>query len=232
MPAIRIELFGNLRVIQAGQALNLLHRNRLQSLLAYLALHSGEALPREQLAFTLWPDSSESQARTNLRQLLHHLRRALPPDCDALVLETQTVSWRRDEAHSVDVLDFEAAIAAAAQGRETGDAHAERKQLETAAGIYQDDLLRGCYDEWLKPRRDRLREQLAHALHRLADALSEPAEAIAYANRLLTLDPLREPSYRLLMEVHERNGDRASALRAYHQCMRVLRRELGVNPGE
>ena len=26
-------------------------------------------------------------------------------------------------------------------------------------------------------------------------------------------------------------NDRASALRAYHQCMRVLRREMGVEPG-
>jgi predicted ATPase len=46
------------------------------------------------------------------------------------------------------------------------------------------------------------------------------------------MDPLRENHYRLLMELHARTGDRAAALRTYHQCMRVLRRELGVTPGE
>ena len=43
--------------------------------------NSESAQPREQLAFLLWPESIESQARTNLRQLLHHLRRALPAEC-------------------------------------------------------------------------------------------------------------------------------------------------------
>jgi hypothetical protein len=53
---------------------------RLQALLAYLALHR----PRQRLAFLLWPDSSESQAHTNLRTLLHRLHAALP-DADQLL---------------------------------------------------------------------------------------------------------------------------------------------------
>jgi predicted ATPase len=34
-----------------------------------------------------------------------------------------------------------------------------------------------------------------------------------------------------LIRLHAANQDRSSALRAYHQCMRVLRREMGVDPG-
>ena len=37
------------------------------SLLAYLLFHRDTPQPRQHLAFLLWPDSSESQARTNLR---------------------------------------------------------------------------------------------------------------------------------------------------------------------
>jgi hypothetical protein len=40
---------------------------RAESLLAYLLLHRDAAQPRQRLAFLLWPDSSEPQARTNLR---------------------------------------------------------------------------------------------------------------------------------------------------------------------
>jgi DNA-binding SARP family transcriptional activator len=50
----------------------------LQSLVAYLTLHAGTAISRQQIAFLFWADSREAQARTNLRQLLHHLRDALP----------------------------------------------------------------------------------------------------------------------------------------------------------
>ena len=121
-------------------------------------------------------------------------------------------------------MEFEAGLQQAEQARERRDAAAERKALESAAAVYHDDLLPGVYDDWLKPRRDRLREQLGEALQRLAALLAEAGElpqALRHAERLVTLDSLRESHYRLLMELHARNGDRASALRAYHQCMRV-----------
>ena len=61
---------------------------RAESLLAYLLLHREAPQPRQRLAFLLWPDSTEPQARTNLRHLLHNLRRALP-DPDRFLEVTQ-----------------------------------------------------------------------------------------------------------------------------------------------
>lgn len=60
----------------ASSPVTAINTNRLQSLAAYLILHADAPQPRERLAFLLWPASSEPQARTNLRQLLHHLKRA------------------------------------------------------------------------------------------------------------------------------------------------------------
>lgn len=55
--------------------------DRQQALLAYLLLHRRTPQPRQRLAFHLWPDSTESQSRSNLRKALSHLRQALPePD--------------------------------------------------------------------------------------------------------------------------------------------------------
>jgi len=51
---------------------------RAESLLGYLLLHRDAPQPRQRLAFLLWPGSTESQAQTNLRKVLHNLRRALP----------------------------------------------------------------------------------------------------------------------------------------------------------
>ena len=47
---------------------------------------------------------------------------------------------------------------------------------------------------------------------------------------MLSRDPLREASYRLLMRLHTRNGDRGAALHIYHSCALVLQEELGVEP--
>ena len=81
--------------------------------------------------------------------------------------------------------------------------------------------------------RDRNRAQLLEVLAELAElceADGSGAEAVAYAERLLRLDPLAESSYRLLMRLHFAHGDRARALRAYHLCSSTLERELGVEP--
>jgi DNA-binding SARP family transcriptional activator len=232
---IRIELLGKLRFTFGQRLVTSVNTNRLQSLLAFLVLHGDAAQSREQLAFLLWPESTESQARTNLRQLLHHLRRALPVECSLLAADNQTVSWRLDDACSIDVLEFETAAARAAEADRKGDFMTAREALEEAARLYQDDLLPGLYDEWLGTRRERLRQQFGEILGRLV-SLTELAgdypAGIRYATRLVALDPLRESSYQSLMRLHARNRDRSSALRVYHQCMRRLQRELGISPGK
>ncbi len=96
MTPIRIELLGKLRLTFGQHVLTSVNTHRLQSLLAFLVLHADAAQSREHLAFLLWPESSESQARTNLRQLLHHLRRALPLECSLLATGNHTVQWQPD----------------------------------------------------------------------------------------------------------------------------------------
>src|SRR6201999_3590696 len=86
--------------------------NRMRSLLAFLVLHSESMQSREQLASLLWPESTDAQARTNLRQLLHNLRRALPIECCLLVSDNHTVRWLSDTSCAVDVVEFEAAARA------------------------------------------------------------------------------------------------------------------------
>ncbi len=231
---MRIKLFGNLRIDFEGRPVTGVNTNRLQSLIAYLILRGDVPQPREHLAFSLWPASSESQARTNLRQLIHHLKRALPAECHALEATHFAVRWREDPGCSIDVIEFQRAIAAAASARMENDAVREIQSLTTAAQLYEDDLLPGLYDDWLAPIREDYRKRLSEVLQRLATLLeqrSEFAAAIACAERLIALDPIGEPHYQLLIRLHAANQDRASALRAYHQCLRVLRRELGVGPG-
>jgi predicted ATPase/DNA-binding SARP family transcriptional activator len=216
---MRVQLFGNLSVTVDGRALPGLNTNRMQSLLGYLALHADTAQPREMLAFTLWPASKESQARTNLRQLLHNLRRALG-DRPALIVEHLTVEWRSDDSCFVDALEFLRAI--------------DAQFLTAAADLYEDDILPAVYDDWITSVRDEYRRRIIDVLRRLItihEDARDYAGAIPRAERLVALDSLSEAHYQTLMRLHAANRDRSSALRVYHQCMRVLRREMGVEPG-
>jgi len=78
MPVLHITLLGEFRLDFGDTPVTVVNAPRLQSLLAFLLLHRAAPQPRQHLAFLLWPDSTEAQARTNLRKHLHHLRRALP----------------------------------------------------------------------------------------------------------------------------------------------------------
>jgi DNA-binding SARP family transcriptional activator/predicted ATPase len=231
---MRINLFGNLRITFAGRPVTAVNTNRLHSLIAYLILHGDTPQPRERLAFILWPTSSESQARTNLRQLLHHLKRALPSESNLLVTNHFAIRWRQDVPGAIDVVDFQVAIADAASARAEGDRAREIQSLTTAAQLYEDDLLPALYDDWITPLREDYRRRISEVLHRLATLCEEQKEyaaGIPWAERLVALDPLSESNHQLLIRLHAANHDRASALRAYHQCMRVLRRDMGVDPG-
>lgn len=228
---LRIRLFGEVDVRAGDEPVGPLESARARSLLAYLVLHAGVAQSRQRLAFLLWPDSTESQARTNLRHLLHTLRSAAPAVAPYLDVTPQTIRWHGEGEWWTDVAAFEAALARAAEAEPAGDA--ELAALREAAGHYAGDLVDGCYDDWLVSERDRYRDRYAWALRRLAGLLAarrDHAEAGRLGRELLRIDPLREDTYRLLMRVHDAAGDRAAAVRTYHECVSTLRRELGVEP--
>ncbi|HEX6021215.1 MAG TPA: AAA family ATPase [Solirubrobacter sp.] len=214
-PIVRIRILGDLDVRIGDEPLPPLESGRAESLLAYLLVHRGRKVARGQLAFRLWPDSTEAQARTNLRHVLHTLRRALPVLERCFDVTAQTLEWRADGPYWLDLEAFEAAL-------DRGDWHA-------AVDLYRGDLLEGSYDEWVLEERQQLRDRYLDALARLVETERDD-DATAYAERLVREDPLREDACRALMRLHDARGDRARALRAYHACAEALERDLGIEP--
>ena len=232
-PALDIHLLGGFRLLCDGRLIGSVNTARLQSLLAYLVLHRNAPQSRYHLAFLFWPDSTEAQARTNLRKLLYDLRHALPDADLFLEVDIQTVQWRTDAPLTLDVDGFESAIARARQAEQAGDASSLRAALEQAVTLYQGDLLPSCYHDWTQNKREWLRQAFAGALERLMLLLESQRDyqgAIGCAQHLLRHDPLHEATYRRLMRLYALSGDRAGALRTYHACAIILRRELGVEP--
>jgi DNA-binding SARP family transcriptional activator len=71
IPVLKVYLLGGFRLLDGEVAVTAINTPRLQALLAYLMLHRHAPHPRAHLAFLFWPDSTEAQARTNLRYLIH-----------------------------------------------------------------------------------------------------------------------------------------------------------------
>ena len=70
-PVLRIRLLGDFTLTSDDGPIEGITTPRLQSLIGYLVLHRDAPQLRQHLAFVFWPDSSEMQARNNLRQLIH-----------------------------------------------------------------------------------------------------------------------------------------------------------------
>lgn len=233
MPVLQVRLLNSFQVVHDSVLLSANLPARMQALLAYLALQRATPPSRRHLAFLFWPDASEAQAHTNLRQLLHHLRRAWPTVGKYLQIDAKVLHWQPAVMVDVDVRIFEAAVERAKAASSRGQADTARAALLEAVALYAGDLLPDCYEDWLLQERERLRQSFLAALAQLVTACETQRDystAIGYAQHLLRADPLHETTYQQLMRLYALQGDRASALRTYHLCTSVLARELGVEP--
>ena len=165
---LQIRLFGGFEAREGNEVLPFAESARAQSFLGFLLMHQETSQPRQRLAFLLWPDSTEAQARTNLRHLLHNVRRLLPELDRFLEVSPQALRWKPDAPFWLDVTAFENAITHA--GRVRGS-DAEVPALREAITLYSQDLLDGFYDEWLAGPRERLRQSYLTALERLTSLL-------------------------------------------------------------
>jgi DNA-binding SARP family transcriptional activator/tetratricopeptide (TPR) repeat protein len=214
-----IRLLGEATATLDGRPLPELTGPRMQRLLARVALAGDAGVARDRLAYELWPSSSAHQARTNLRKLLHDLRRALPESCEVIDAGVRTVRWCAGRAAWLDVLAFTGAVGGGDPG--------------SAARHYGGDLLPACDDDWVVAERERLRRLAVDVLAGLASeaaAQRSDADVVEHARRLLTIDALHEPACRLLMDALVRRGERSEALRVYDRLTAALARDLGVSP--
>ncbi len=224
MTRLRVYLFGDLLVTDAeGHPLDL-GSPTVRSLFAYLVYHRGQPLDRRRLAYAFWPRGTEAAARRNLRQYLHRLRRVLEPWApDLLQSSGSHVGIAPQAPLWVDVEAF---------GRWTRP-EAGLEELQQAVALYRGDLLQDVYEDWVEEPRAALREGYLRALERLARGYAAQgalSEALAWAQRWATAEPLDEAAHRLVMRLHLEAGDRGRALQQYRLLEELLARELQVAP--
>lgn len=200
-PLLRMRLLGDLSVGEPGFG----HIKPL-ALLALVVASPEGAVPREQAAAFLWPDSAPGAARSALRQALHQLRRHLPEDTrhGPVVLADRTRLWRNpDYPLDTDLDRFLAAVRA--------DTEESEERLANGAAAYGGRFLGGFFvggdspfDEWAAQRRARLREQARLLFSRLAERQVREEridEALQTASRYAALDPDDDAGRRQLGEL-------------------------------
>lgn len=220
---LEVKLLGGGSVCVRGEAVKLSRRAASLALLAFVIARRGQPVARDFLAFSLFPDLEETQAYNELRRHLYLLTKALPPELTGspwLFVDTESIRWTGAPGATVDVIEFERLAGA-------------QETYEAAVAAYGGDLLEEVYDDWLVVERERLRALYLDRLSALVErcrAARDHGRALAYANRLLASDPLREDVVRRVMAIRYAAGDSPGALAEFDRFARFLRAEIGVAP--
>ena len=171
----------------------------------------GAVRSRAQATQWLYPDADSSEARRNLRQLLHRARDLLEGSGEQLQLRSRTL---------IDVLP------ASEQGP-----HIRERSAQLLGAMRYDAL--PDLQAWLDAERARLH---AAWLDALADTAAREEregrleEALGSSERIVAEQPLSEHAHRRVMRLHYLRGDRAAALEAFERCERIIKDELSVRP--
>jgi PAS domain S-box-containing protein len=235
---LRVSTFGHFALATGGNALAIEKWQRKQALalMKYLVAHVGRAVHREALIEYLWPDVEESHGWERLKVTVYFLRqqlRAAGVDEDVVVTAERAYLIKR-EAVWVDAEIFESLVA-------EGYAHQRQQRWAEALRCYEEAqrLYRGdymeedIYDDTFALQRERLREICLDMLTGMAEchaACGHYAEAVRVDRDALLHDPCRESIHRALMSHLVSLGNPDAAVAQYHQCERVLARELEVAP--
>jgi len=224
-----LSLLGGLTIAGPAGAAVALPTRKTALVLAALALLGDKGASREALVEWIWPDRSDGQGKSSLRQALTAIRKALPAVLEGAALVTEHDSIRLTGPDTgIDLRAFEALARA--------DTAAERRR---AAGLYAGDLLEGVQlteplANFVAAHRERLRRQALALVETLseADAADPQARAAceALANCLLAGDPAAEAAHRALIRLRLAEGQPNAARRQLERCIDAVERELGAAP--
>src|SRR5919108_276943 len=162
-----VEHGGRIRLSEGGQA------RKAATLFKYLLTHQERTIPTSEVLTLLWPGLSRDLAATNLRSLLHQLRRQLGLSAQApsrLEHTRMTVALHLGPNDWWDVAEFRAWLAEGARWQRAGATAEALSAFAAGAALYKGDYLaedNGA--SWAAAQRAQLREDWLMALSAMAE---------------------------------------------------------------
>lgn len=242
---LALNFFGGFQAAIGHEPISESRAKRIEALLIYLAMEADRPHRREVLIGLLFPDMPDDTARTNLRQTLSRLRRAISDakaDPPFLLSSRESTQFNQASDHTLDVVQFQASLAGCEphRGRREGDCADCMTLAATAVSHYKGPFLDGffledssAFEEWLLGYRQQFQAMALTVLDELTqfhERRGEYEQAANFARQQLAIEPWREPAQQQLMRALTLLGERNAALAAYQAFCQTLQEELDVEP--
>ncbi|MGK5642070.1 AfsR/SARP family transcriptional regulator [Streptomyces sp. URMC 126] len=232
---VTIRLLGTVSFLKDGVPVPL-QGQRQRRFLASLALRNGQVVSKEAISEDSWdgepPLTVSGQLQTSAWMVRKVLAQAGIPR-DTLVSHDRGYELRM--AHeAVDLFVFREAVHSARESYQRGRYADAAGRLDAALALWRGPALADVTSSRLRLKAEALEAERTSAVELRAQtdiALGRHPEAIKRLSELIDRDPFREDLYVSLMKVYYAEGRQTDAIQVFHEAKRILREQIGVNPG-
>jgi len=240
--ALRVQLFGEFRVWRDHEELTptLTHLGKPKLLLKILITRPGRIFLQDELIELLWPEMAPQTAAVNLRKRISELRKVLEPELargsksQYILTRASGYCFNPKAPYTTDAQEFLKVWKKGQKLEQEGRLGPARREYEAAAALVSGDYLaEDRYEEWAIGLSNEWEERYLSLLEQLGECeaqLGRFHEAIARAHKGLTKQPWRERFYEQWMLYAYLYGEQAQALKAYEECVRLLKEHLRSSP--
>ncbi len=206
-------------------------------LLRYLVCQQGRFVCGDAIAEALWPGSG-AEADTNVRYLVHLVRRRLEPNRPArgqsISVQCLAGAYALGSGVWTDVQTFEQLVNDALTAWAGGEPEVALARVDRALELYRGELLADePYADWAMIERERVRgltEQLLRIAMEIHERRRELGKELQYARWLAELERYDSDAQLRVINLCLRCGRRGEAARRYLAFRSRLVREFGQEP--
>ena len=237
MNCIEVRMFGKFEMIFNEQVLNFGHgqTTKAMKLLQMLLFYGADGIHRSQVIQHLFGVDAEGNIQTNLRVVVHNLRKILEksglPEGDYIVVESGVYRFAANFPITVDAHRFEELVKSAENASEIE----KYEQLKEAFTLYRGHLLPEIYSEdWVIVNSARFQNIYTECLEQLIDIMKKKGDyqemynACNYAASLYPLDEWQVYEMEALVAL----GETKAALALYEKTTEMYFEELSMPPSD
>ncbi len=200
---------------------------KTEEFFAFLLHNRGKVVSRDEIIEAIWPDTEPERAAHQLHSAVYYIRKTL--ENYGIKREQVRISgcYRLELGDAdVDVVRFRELCEKVKKGRGISDA-----DMLPYAGQY----FEGSGWLWAEAERESLSLDFAQAVLTLSKALIESCDFEAAEKLLINAfekNPYEEDVTAQLLQLYGRAGSKSKAAKHYREYNRILKSELGIEPGE
>jgi DNA-binding SARP family transcriptional activator len=231
---MQFRILGDLDFLTPRQG-HVIVRGKKMELLAILLLRANETVSLDSIVEGMWGSRPPRSAIRNVRTYAWQLRCDL--GAEAYRLSGSPGGYRilcKDS--ELDFAIFQALSDEGFRSARAGDSSTASEKLQEALSCWRGDPFGGIsLSQYLQAEVDWLQERRLTVFEELMGALLVQGayyEVIERTGREIIRHPLREGLYEKLMHSLLRTGRSSEALAAYKKATKILKVELGVEPGD